>query len=76
MQNLSLQDSLNVNFHPIGLNETMSGADVMDGLLLYSANDMAYMIADNISGNATNFMKMMNDKVAELKMTRDSFCNS
>ncbi|MCB2358159.1 D-alanyl-D-alanine carboxypeptidase family protein [Clostridium estertheticum] len=66
-------DSLNVNLHPIALNETMSSADVMDGLLMYSANDTAYMIADNIAGNPTNFMKMMNDKAAKLKMTRTHF---
>ena len=66
-------DSLNVNFHPIGLDEKMSSVDVMDGLLLYSANDAAYMIADNISGNSTNFMKMMNDKAAKLKMTGTHF---
>ncbi|HEY8889556.1 MAG TPA: D-alanyl-D-alanine carboxypeptidase family protein [Clostridium sp.] len=66
-------DSLNVNFHPIGLDEKMSGSDVMDGLLLYSANDAAYMIADNVSGNATNFLKMMNDKAAKLKMTGTHF---
>ncbi|MBX4261337.1 D-alanyl-D-alanine carboxypeptidase [Clostridium estertheticum] len=66
-------DSLNVNFHPIGLNETMSSADVMDGLLMYSANDAAYMIADNVAGNPTNFMKMMNDKASKLKMTKTHF---
>ena len=66
-------DSLNVNFHPIGLDEKMSSVDVMDGLLLYSANDAAYMIADNISGNSTNFMKMMNDKAAKLNMTGTHF---
>ncbi|MBZ9622065.1 D-alanyl-D-alanine carboxypeptidase [Clostridium sp. FP2] len=69
-------DSLNVNFHPIGIDETMSAADVMDGLLLYSANDLAYMIADNVSGNSTNFMKMMNDKAAKLNMTGTHFVTS
>lgn len=66
-------DSLNVNLHPIGLNETMSSADVMDGLLMFSANDAAYMIADNISGNSSNFMKRMNNKAAQLKMTKTHF---
>jgi len=66
-------DSLNVNYHAIGLGETMSSDDVMDGMLLFSANDAAYMIADNVSGNSTNFMKMMNDKVAKLKMTGTHF---
>ena len=65
--------SLNVNFHPIGLGENMSSADVMDALLLYSANDAAYMIADNISGDSTNFMKMMNDKAAKLNMSGTHF---
>ncbi|MBZ9685501.1 D-alanyl-D-alanine carboxypeptidase [Clostridium estertheticum] len=69
-------DSLNVNFHPIELYETMSAVDVMDGLLLYSANDMAYMIADNVSGNSTSFMKMMNDKAAKLHMTGTHFVTS
>ena len=66
-------DSLNVNFHSIGLGDTMSAADVMDGLLLYSANDAAYVIADNVGGNSINFMKMMNDKVAKLNMTGTHF---
>jgi len=66
-------DSLNINYHAIGLDETMSSDDVMDGLLLFSANDAAYMIADNVSGNSTNFMKMMNDKAAKLKMTGTHF---
>ena len=66
-------DSLNVNFHPIGVDETMSGRDVMDGMLLYSANDLAYMIADNVSGNSLNFIDLMNDKVAKLRMTGTHF---
>lgn len=65
--------SINVNLHTIGLDETMSSADVMDGLLLYSGNDMAYMIADNVGGNSTNFSKMMNDKAAKLNMTGTHF---
>ncbi|MBU3191810.1 D-alanyl-D-alanine carboxypeptidase [Clostridium bowmanii] len=65
--------SLNVDVNPIGLDENMTSADVMDGLLMYSANDLAYMIADNISGNSTNFMKMMNDKAAKLNMTGTHF---
>jgi len=66
-------DSLNVNLHSIGIGETMSAGDVMDGLLMYSANDLAYMIADNISGDSTNFAKTMNDKAAKLNMTGTHF---
>jgi D-alanyl-D-alanine carboxypeptidase len=66
-------NSLNFKFKAIGLDETMSGADVMDGLLLFSANDLACMIADNVSGNSTSFMKMMNDKASKLNMTGTHF---
>jgi len=66
-------DSLNVNFNSIGIGETMSAGDVMDGLLMYSANDLAYMIADNVSGDSTNFAKTMNDKAAKLNMTGTHF---
>lgn len=66
-------NSLNFNIHSIGLDETMVGADVMDGLLLFSANDVACMIADNVSGNSTSFMKLMNDKASELNMTGTHF---
>ena len=65
--------SLNTDFYPIGLDETMSAADVMDGLLIYSANDSAYMIADNVGGDSTKFMKVMNDKAAKLNMTGTHF---
>lgn len=65
--------SLNVNLHPIGLDETMSGSDVMDGLLLYSGNDVAYMIADSVGKNTPGFIKMMNDKAAKLGMTGTHF---
>ena len=67
------ENSLNANFYPIGLDETMSGVDVMDGLLLYSANDLAYVVADNVAGNSTSFMKMMNDKAAKLNMAGTHF---
>jgi len=42
-------------------------------LLMFSANDAAYMIADNISVNSSNFMKRMNNKAAQLKMTKTHF---
>ncbi|WP_206427360.1 D-alanyl-D-alanine carboxypeptidase family protein [Clostridium rectalis] len=65
--------SLNKNLHPIQIGETMTGEDVMDGLLLYSGNDIAYVIADNIAGNATNFAKIMNDKLSKLGLKNSNF---
>jgi len=65
--------SYNLNVHPIAVGDTMSADNVMDGLLLYSGNDIAYMIADNIGGNADNFAKMMNAEAAKLGMKGSHF---
>ncbi|KEH97873.1 D-alanyl-D-alanine carboxypeptidase [Clostridium massiliodielmoense] len=53
--------------------DTMSADDAMKGLLLHSANDIAYMIADNVGGSAENFAKMMNDKVSQLGLKNTHF---
>lgn len=65
--------SLNVNLQPIQVGEIMSAKDAMLGLLLYSGNDVAYMIADNVSGNATSFMDKMNAKISELNLKNTHF---
>jgi len=65
--------SYNLNIHPVAIGDTMSADNVMDGLLLYSGNDIAYMIADNVGGNPVNFAKMMNAKAAKLGMTGSHF---
>ena len=65
--------SYNLNIHPVAIGDTMSADNVMDGLLLYSGNDIAYMIADNIGGNPINFAKMMNAKAKKLGMTGSHF---
>jgi len=65
--------SYNVNIHPIAIGDTMSADDVMDGLLLYSGNDIAYMIADNVGGNEVGFAKMMNAEAAKLGMKGSHF---
>ena len=65
--------SYNLNIHPVAIGDTMSADDVMDGLLLYSGNDIAYMIADNIGGNEVGFAKMMNDKAKKLGMKNSHF---
>lgn len=57
----------------IKVGDTMSAENVMKALLLFSANDSAYMIADDIAGNVTAFAKMMNDKAAKLNMTNSNF---
>lgn len=65
--------SLNTNLHPIDVGETMSAADVMDGLLIYSGNDMAYVIADNVGKDEKDFANKMNDKISKLGLKNTHF---
>ena len=53
--------------------DTMTADDVMKGLLMFSGNDAAYMIADKVAGNAENFAKLMNKKAQELGMKDSHF---
>ncbi|MBN1410909.1 MAG: D-alanyl-D-alanine carboxypeptidase [Spirochaetales bacterium] len=55
---------------PVG--EQVSAMEAMYGLLLFSGNDIAYMIAENLGGDIPGFARMMNGKVREwnLKHTR------
>lgn len=55
-------------YRKIKVGDTMSAEDVMKALLLFSANDSAYMIADSVGGSTDNFIKMMNDTAAKLGM--------
>ncbi len=67
--------SLNINFmhNSMKPGDTMSADDVMKGLLLFSGNDTAYMIADNVAGDSTKFAEMMNNKAKELGATHSNF---
>lgn len=65
--------SLSRNIHPIGLNETIKADYVMDGLLLFSGNDVAYMIADSLAGNNKKFEDMMNKKIKDLNLKNTHF---
>lgn len=53
--------------------DTMSGQDVMDALLIYSANDSAYMVADSVSGDANKFADLMNDTIKKLGLKNTHF---
>ncbi|MCY6370866.1 D-alanyl-D-alanine carboxypeptidase family protein [Clostridium ganghwense] len=53
--------------------DTMTADDVMKALLLFSANDSAYMIADNVAGSPEKFEEMMNNKIKELGLKHTHF---
>ncbi|ALP89797.1 MULTISPECIES: D-alanyl-D-alanine carboxypeptidase family protein [Clostridium] len=67
--------SLNINFmhNSMKVGDTMSADDVMKGLLLFSGNDTAYMIADNVAGNSQKFADMMNAKAKEIGANNSHF---
>lgn len=65
--------SLNTNLFPINVGDKFTAKDAMLGLLLYSGNDVAYMIADNVAGDAESFKNKMNEKVASLGLKNTHF---
>ncbi len=65
--------SYGLNVHPVNAGDTFTASNAMDILLLYSGNDIAYMIAENVGGSVNNFVKMMNEKAKELKMANTHF---
>lgn len=44
-------------------------------LLIYSANDVAMLIAENVGGTTEHFMEMMNEEAARLGATNTNFKN-
>ncbi len=48
---------------------------VLHGLLMYSGNDAAVMIAEYISGNEEEFAKLMNEEAKKLGATNTNFVN-
>ncbi|MFA6941783.1 MAG: D-alanyl-D-alanine carboxypeptidase family protein [Clostridiaceae bacterium] len=67
------QYSINTNLKTMKIGETMTADDVMKALMIYSANDIAYMVADNVAGNSSKFIDMMNKKAADLGLKNTHF---
>lgn len=67
--------SLNINYmhNKMQVGDKMSADDVMKGLLLFSGNDTAYMIADNVAGSPESFASMMNEKAKSLGANNSNF---
>jgi serine-type D-Ala-D-Ala carboxypeptidase (penicillin-binding protein 5/6) len=55
--------------------ERMTVQDLLEALLLESANDAAVALADNISGSREAFVDEMNDRAAELGLDHTSYAN-
>ena len=59
----------------LSVGETLSLEDLLYGILLESGNDAALAVADMVSGNTEDFVKLMNTKAAELGMDSSRFSN-
>ena len=59
----------------IEVGEKMRLRDLLYGLLLRSGNDSAVVIAKYVGGSEENFVKMMNQKAAEIGMKNTTFSN-
>ena len=58
---------------PVGKTVTVDFA--LQALLVYSANDMAYVLAEGASGSSESFAKEMNDTAQSLSLTATHFVN-
>lgn len=56
-------------------NEKLTFESLLYGLLVYSGNDAAYVIADNYPGGYDVFIQQMNKRAEELHMKNSSFIN-
>lgn len=57
------------------VDEVMTMEQCLYGVLLNSANDCAYAVAEHAGGTYDNFIKMMNDKAAALGCLNTNFTN-
>lgn len=59
----------------LDVGEKLTLRDLLNGLLLESANDCALVIAKHISGSYEEFIKLMNDKAKEIGAKNSNFVN-
>lgn len=59
----------------IHMGDELTLEDLLYGLLLYSGNDTAVAIAEQVGGSVDHFVQMMNDEAQELMATNTHFEN-
>ena len=55
--------------------DTLTANEVMDAVMVYSANDAAIMMAESVSGSVDSFVKLMNQRAKDLGAENTSFVN-
>lgn len=66
--------SLN-NLKKINAGDVISSDDLMKAVMISSANDAAYLMADSVAGNYKDFVAMMNDRVKSLGLKNTKIVN-
>lgn len=79
-QTLTATDSVNITESGAQLcglkaGDTMTLDQALRILLVYSANDVAMLIADNIGGSVEHFVEMMNEEAVRIGATNTHFAN-
>lgn len=59
----------------IQIGETFTIAELLDVMMVQSANEAAVVIAEHISGSVSEFAKLMNQKAKEIGCTDSNFVN-
>lgn len=59
----------------IDVGEQLSMQDCLYGVMLASANEVSYAVAEHVAGNLEQFVQMMNDRAKELGAVNTHFSN-
>ena len=63
------------NYVSLKAGDKISAEDTMKAVLIFSANDTAYLMAESVGGTVDNFVNMMNEKATELGLKDTHFEN-
>lgn len=63
------------NFKKMNIGDTLTADDAMEAVLIHSANDVAFMIAESVSGSTDAFVSLMNERVKTLGLENTHFVN-
>ncbi len=69
--------TIDFNVKTLAVNDRINASEAMDAMLLCSANDIAYMIGENVgNGSYQSFIDLMNKKATSLKLKNTHFVSS
>lgn len=72
---LKVKETALNNYKDLHAGDKISAEDTMKAVLIFSANDAAYLMAETVGGTVENFITMMNEKAKELGLNDTHFVN-